>query len=123
LLFGVADPDLELPRHGGRGHGQVGEAATIARTASATHSSAVGAHASIRRSAVSGTRPVTDTEFPPHGRSLRPIEGVGHARRNPRDRTVPEIGDELAAGRALIDLSSRLVQLAAADIVESTRHR
>lgn len=51
------------------------------------------------------------------------IEGVGHARRNPRDRTVPEIGDELAAGRALIDLGSRLVQLAAADIAESTRHR
>jgi hypothetical protein len=51
------------------------------------------------------------------------IEGVGHARRNPRDRTVPEIGDELAAGRALIDLGSRLVQLAAADIAESTGHR
>jgi uncharacterized Zn-binding protein involved in type VI secretion len=31
------------------------------------------------------------------------VEGVGHARRNPRDRLVPEIGDELAAGRALID--------------------
>jgi hypothetical protein len=51
------------------------------------------------------------------------IEGIGHARRNPRDRTVPEIGDELAAGRALIDLGSRLVQLAAADIAESTGHR
>jgi hypothetical protein len=51
------------------------------------------------------------------------FEGVGHARRNPRDRTVPEIGDELAAGRALIDLGNRLVQLAAADIAESTGHR
>ena len=51
------------------------------------------------------------------------IEGVGHARRNPRDRTVPEIGNELAAGRALIDLGSRLVQLATADIAQSTGHR
>jgi Domain of unknown function (DUF1876) len=51
------------------------------------------------------------------------VEGIGHARRHPRDRTVPEIGDELAAGRALIDLGSRLVQLAAPDVAESTRHR
>jgi hypothetical protein len=47
------------------------------------------------------------------------IEGVGHARRNPRDRAVPEIGDELAAGRALIDLGHRLVQLAATEIAGS----
>jgi hypothetical protein len=51
------------------------------------------------------------------------FEGAGHARRNPRDRTVPEIGDELAAGRALIDLGNRLVQLAAADIAESAGRR
>lgn len=51
------------------------------------------------------------------------VEGVGHARRNPRDRLVPEIGDELAAGRALIDLGGRLVQLAAADIAESAPHK
>ncbi|MCW2916243.1 MAG: hypothetical protein JWN52_4311 [Actinomycetia bacterium] len=51
------------------------------------------------------------------------VEGLGHARRHPRDRMVPEVGDELAAGRALIDLGSRLVQLAAADIAESTGHR
>lgn len=47
------------------------------------------------------------------------IEGSGNARRNPRDRAVPEIGDELAAGRALIDLGHRLVQIANADIAES----
>lgn len=51
------------------------------------------------------------------------VEGIGHARRHPRDRKVPEIGDELAAGRALIDLGSRLVQLAGVDIEESTRRR
>ncbi|MEV0402640.1 DUF1876 domain-containing protein [Actinoallomurus sp. NPDC050550] len=47
------------------------------------------------------------------------LKGQGHARRHPRDRAVPEIGDELAAGRALIDLGSRLVQLATADMAES----
>lgn len=44
------------------------------------------------------------------------IEGAGHARRNPRDRAVPEIGDELAAGRALIELGHRLVRLAAESV-------
>jgi Domain of unknown function (DUF1876) len=47
------------------------------------------------------------------------IEGAGHARRNPADRSVPEIGDELATGRALIDLGHRLVQLANAEITAS----
>lgn len=47
------------------------------------------------------------------------FEGVGHARRHPRDRAVPEIGDELAVGRALLDLGHRLMQLAAAEIAES----
>ena len=48
--------------------------------------------------------------------------GSGQARRNPVDRLVPEIGDELAAGRALIDLGHRLVQLAASDVRESVSH-
>jgi hypothetical protein len=51
----------------------------------------------------------------------RTVEGHGHARRNPADRAVPEIGDELAAGRALIELGNRLVQIAGADIEESVR--
>ena len=50
------------------------------------------------------------------------VEGHGHARRNPVDRAVPEIGDELAAGRALIDLGNRLVQIAGADIEASVKH-
>lgn len=44
------------------------------------------------------------------------IEGTGHARRNPADRAVPEIGDELATGRALLDLGHQLVKLAGVDI-------
>ncbi|HEY7045368.1 MAG TPA: DUF1876 domain-containing protein [Nocardioidaceae bacterium] len=42
--------------------------------------------------------------------------GVGEARLNPRDRNVPEIGDELAAARALSDLAHRLLDAAAEDI-------
>lgn len=46
------------------------------------------------------------------------IAGRGLARRNPIDRTVPEIGDELAASRALEDLAIRLHDVASDDIVE-----
>ncbi|MFG1966479.1 DUF1876 domain-containing protein [Nonomuraea sp. NPDC049028] len=43
-------------------------------------------------------------------------ESVGVARRNPEDRAVPEIGDELAAGRALMDLADKLLGDAAEDV-------
>lgn len=46
------------------------------------------------------------------------LAGRGMARRNPIDRTVPEIGDELAASRALEDLAIRLHDVASDDIVE-----
>ncbi|GAA5058538.1 hypothetical protein HNP84_005495 [Thermocatellispora tengchongensis] len=45
-------------------------------------------------------------------------ESVGHARRNPIDRPVPEIGDELAAGRALSDLAAKLIQDGANDVAQ-----
>jgi hypothetical protein len=51
------------------------------------------------------------------------LVGVGRARLNPDDRDVPEIGDELAAARALSDLGHRLLLAAAADIGASTRER
>ncbi|SEL48452.1 dsRBD fold-containing protein [Streptacidiphilus jiangxiensis] len=41
--------------------------------------------------------------------------GRGVARRNPADRSVPDIGDELAAGRALEDLAQRLHDMASHD--------
>ncbi|WP_374214967.1 dsRBD fold-containing protein [Streptomyces longispororuber] len=44
----------------------------------------------------------------------------GTARRNPIDRPVPEIGDELAASRALEDLALRFHDVASSDIVELT---
>jgi len=47
------------------------------------------------------------------------LTGVGLARLNPAEHEVPEIGDELAVGRALADLSSRLLTAAAADVGEN----
>lgn len=44
------------------------------------------------------------------------LTGRGAAHRNPADTDVPEIGDELAAGRALYDLGRRLVDIAERDI-------
>jgi hypothetical protein len=46
----------------------------------------------------------------------RLLTGRGEARRKATDFDVPEIGEELAIGRALIDLGSRLVRSTAADI-------
>jgi hypothetical protein len=44
------------------------------------------------------------------------LVGTGLARLNPADRDVPEIGDELAASRALSDLAHQLLDAAANDI-------
>lgn len=44
------------------------------------------------------------------------VTAQGHAKRNPDDPSVPEIGDELAAGRALIELGHKLIGSAARDI-------
>lgn len=49
------------------------------------------------------------------------LAGFGLARRNPADPDVPEIGDELAAARALSDLSHRLLDAAASDL-EAVTH-
>ena len=44
------------------------------------------------------------------------LTGRGVAHRNPADMDVPEIGDELAAGRAMHDLGRQLVDAAERDI-------
>jgi hypothetical protein len=49
--------------------------------------------------------------------------GHGSARRNPADAQVPEIGDELAAARALSDLAHKLLHAAASDIEQLTHER
>ncbi|KUJ35931.1 DUF1876 domain-containing protein [Streptomyces sp. NPDC003631] len=50
------------------------------------------------------------------------VTGRGTARRNPTDRPIPEIGDELAASRALEDLAIRLHDVASDDIVALAGH-
>ena len=44
------------------------------------------------------------------------LHGHGEARRNPHDKDVPQIGDELAVARALSQLSHLLVETAAGEI-------
>ncbi|CAL9625396.1 DUF1876 domain-containing protein [Streptomyces althioticus] len=44
------------------------------------------------------------------------LTGHGAAHRNPADPDVPEIGDELAAGRALRDLGRQLLDIAERDV-------
>jgi hypothetical protein len=44
------------------------------------------------------------------------VLGTGRARLNPADVDVPEIGDEIAAARALVDLGHRLLGIASADL-------
>ncbi|MEV7130031.1 DUF1876 domain-containing protein [Streptomyces sp. NPDC093260] len=44
------------------------------------------------------------------------LAGHGTAHCNPSDTNVPEIGDELAAGRAMIDLAHQLMEAAGRDI-------
>ncbi|QSB15157.1 DUF1876 domain-containing protein [Natronosporangium hydrolyticum] len=51
------------------------------------------------------------------------LRGVGVAWRNPTDLEVPEIGDELAAARALSDLAGKLRETAADDIGQMTHER
>jgi hypothetical protein len=46
----------------------------------------------------------------------------GRARRNPRDPNVPVVGEELAAARALSDLSHQLLH-AAAERIEAFEGR
>jgi hypothetical protein len=48
------------------------------------------------------------------------VRGHGVSRRNPRDESVPQIGDELATARALSDLAHQLLATAASDIESKT---
>jgi Domain of unknown function (DUF1876) len=48
------------------------------------------------------------------------ILGTGRARLNPADPDVPEIGDEIAVARALVDLGHRLLTTASTDLATVT---
>ena len=68
-----------------------------------------------------GPGAVTHAEARLHARDATDLRGRGHARRNPADADVPEIGDELAAARALSDLAHQLLR-AAADGIKRVTH-
>ncbi|RYV51518.1 dsRBD fold-containing protein [Pengzhenrongella frigida] len=51
------------------------------------------------------------------------LEGFGRARRNPSDPSIPEIGEELAAARALRDLADRLLKATSDDIAQIEHHK
>jgi hypothetical protein len=51
----------------------------------------------------------------------RTFTGYGHARRNPMDENLPEIGEELAAARAMIALAAQLMTAAEITIEERER--
>lgn len=54
----------------------------------------------------------------PSGQELR---GYGQARRNPHDRPVPRIGEEVAGARALSNLAHELLEYAAREIEANVR--
>ncbi len=49
--------------------------------------------------------------------------GHGTARRNPEDQAATQIGEEIAAARALSDLAHKLLDAAAGDIEAITHHK
>ncbi|MCC5574818.1 DUF1876 domain-containing protein [Microtetraspora sp. AC03309] len=49
------------------------------------------------------------------------VAGVGRARRNPTDPSVPEVGNELAVARALADLTGKLFAVGSDDIARCAR--
>jgi Rv2632c-like len=54
----------------------------------------------------------------PEGNELR---GLGQSRRNPEDRPVAEIGEEVAGARALSSLAHELLNYAASQIERNVR--
>lgn len=51
-----------------------------------------------------------------------PLHGEGAARLHPHEPAVPEIGDEIAASRALLDLAHTLLDTALEDVRGVLQH-
>ena len=51
------------------------------------------------------------------------IEGYGRAKLNPDDRDVPEVGEELAAARALRNVADRLLRATSDDLSAIEHHK
>jgi hypothetical protein len=59
---------------------------------------------------------VTDASAVLEANGVEVARATGRARRNPADRPVARVGDELAASRALYALADRLMDVTAEDI-------
>lgn len=53
----------------------------------------------------------------------RELQGHGQSRRNPTDRAIPRIGEEVAAARALSNLAHELLEFAAGEIESNVHDR
>lgn len=49
------------------------------------------------------------------------LHGLGHSRRNPHDRPMPRIGEEVAAARAMSNLAHEMLEYAAREIERNVR--
>ncbi|GAB3161027.1 hypothetical protein GCM10027059_10220 [Myceligenerans halotolerans] len=56
-------------------------------------------------------------------RGLPEVRAVGHARKAPEDPEVPQIGDEIAAARALRRLADRMLAVAEQDVSAAVGHK
>lgn len=56
-------------------------------------------------------------------RGMPQARAVGHARKAPEDAEVPQIGDEIAAARALRRLADQLLAIAQDDVSAAVGHR
>jgi len=65
---------------------------------------------------ISETEETTGAEAVLHTEDGIVLRHHGHARRNPEDRNVPEIGEELATCRALTGLAQDLFEATVGDI-------
>lgn len=65
----------------------------------------------------------THAEARLHTNDKTHLVGRGTARRNPEDSNIAEIGDELAAARALSSLAHELLHAAASDIEQITHEQ
>jgi hypothetical protein len=67
-------------------------------------------------------RHATSAQAVLHGDAPSNLKSLGVTHRNPADPDVPEIGDEVAAARALGRLSQLLLRTAAGDLSDVTGH-
>jgi hypothetical protein len=66
----------------------------------------------------SGTQTVAEAVL--HTDAGTELRHEGRARRNPADRDIPEIGDELAVSRALMGLAQDLFEATVADVEQNS---